>query len=93
MGEYNRRGMHIYGANVQLARAIPNIMDGFKPVARRTLYAMAKISHADKKLKKALNVKGDVIKIHPHGDSSIDDLIADLGKDWEMAYPPDSHAE
>ena len=87
MGSYNRKGMHIFGANVQLSRAIPNIADGFKPVARRVLYAMSRISHADKKLKKALGLKGDVIKIHPHGDSSVEDTITLLSKDWELNYP------
>ena len=87
MGEYNRKGMHIFGANVQLSRAIPNIADGFKPNGRRVLYAMSRISHADKKLKKALGLIGDVIKIHPHGDSSVEDTITLFSKDWELNYP------
>lgn len=87
MGSYNLHGMHIFGANVQLSRAIPNIADGFKPVGRRVLYSMARISHADKKLKKALGLQGDVIKIHPHGPSSVEDVLTLFAKPWELNYP------
>lgn len=87
MGTYNRRGMHIFGANVQLARAIPNITDGFKPSARRCLYAACKIAHADKKMKKVNAIVGAIIQIHPHGDTSIAQTLVSLSKPWELTYP------
>lgn len=87
MGEYNRHGMQIFGANVQLARAIPNIADGFKPSARRCIYAAGKISHADKKMKKVNALVGDIIQIHPHGDISIGQTLVSLSKPWELSYP------
>lgn len=87
IGDFNREKMKKFAANVQLARAIPDIYDGFKPVARRVLYAIAIIAKAYKKNKKVLALRGDVIQIHPHGDSSVDDVITDLSKEWELTYP------
>lgn len=87
IGDYNMNGMKIFGANVQLARAIPDVIDGFKPVGRRVLYAITKIAKADKKRKKVLPLIGAVIQIHPHGDSSIEDIIKDFSKEWELTYP------
>ena len=46
IGVYNSNGMRIFGANVQLARAIPDIIDGLKPLGRRILYAITKIGKA-----------------------------------------------
>lgn len=87
IGNFNQEKMKKFAANVQLARAIPDIYDGFKPVARRVLYAVAIIAKAYKKNKKVLALRGDVIQIHPHGDSSVDDVITDLSKEWELTYP------
>ena len=70
ISEYNEDGMFKYGTNVVLARAIPDISDGLKPVERRVLYATAKIAKAARKFTKVLSLVGDVVKIHPHGDSS-----------------------
>lgn len=87
IGEYNSDGMYKYGTNVILARAIPDIADGLKPVERRTLYATAMIAKATKKFTKVLSLVGDIVKIHPHGDSSIEDCITSLSKSWELSYP------
>lgn len=87
MGDYNKRGMQLYGANVQYARAIPSIVDGFKPVQRRCLYAAAKIAHADKKSKKVIAINGSIILIHPHGDISVEQSLVSLAKPWEVPYP------
>ena len=87
IGEYNKRGMLLFGANVQLARAIPDLRDGFKPVGRRVLYSIARIAKAHTKRMKVLSLRGFVIQIHPHGDSSIDDVIKDFSKPWELNYP------
>ena len=87
IGNFNKEKMKKFAANVQLARAIPDIYDGFKPVARRVLYAIAIIAKAYKKNKKVLALRGDVVQIHPHGDSSVDDVITDFSKEWELTYP------
>lgn len=87
IGEYNKNGMLLFGANVQLARAIPDCIDGFKPLGRRAIYAMAKIGNASKKMQKALSLVGDIIKIHPHGDSSVEDIISYFSEEWELIYP------
>lgn len=87
IGEYNYSGMHIYGANVTLMRAVPDIIDGFKPLERRILYATAYISNAIKKKKKVLAIVGSVAFIHPHGDASIGDAFIAMSKPWENAYP------
>lgn len=87
IGSYNRHGMQLFGVNVQLARAIPNILDGFKPSARRCLYATARIAKADKKFKKVNAIKGQIIQIHPHGDISVEQTLLAMGKEWELAYP------
>ena len=87
IGEYNSSGMHIYGANVTLMRAVPDIVDGFKPLERRILYATAYISNAIKKKKKVLAIVGSVAFIHPHGDASIGDAFISMSKPWENAYP------
>ena len=63
IGDFNYTGMRIYGSNVTLMRAIPDIIDGFKPVERRILYATAFIAKALKKKKKALAIIGSVIMI------------------------------
>ena len=87
IGDYNSSGMHIYGANVTLMRAVPDIIDGFKPLERRILYATAYISNAIKKKKKVLAIVGSVAFIHPHGDTSIGDAFISMSKPWENAYP------
>lgn len=87
ISEYNEDGMFKYGTNVVLARAIPDISDGLKPVERRVLYATAKIAKAARKFTKVLSLVGDVVKIHPHGDSSAENVITSLAKSWEIALP------
>ena len=87
IGDFNKEGMHIYGANVTLMRAVPDTMDGLKPVERRVLYGIAYIAKAIQKEKKVLGIIGSVINIHPHGDSSVGDTIVNLSKPWELLYP------
>ena len=86
IGDYNQAGEHLFGANVTRARAIPDIMDGLKPIGRRTLYAMFAISKATKERVKVLSLTGDVIKIHPHGDTSAEDCITEFSKPWANIY-------
>lgn len=87
MGDYNSKGMRIYGANVGLMRAVPDIMDGFKPLERRILYATAFIAKALKTQKKYLAIIGCVIHIHPHGDASVGECMATMAQEWENLYP------
>ena len=87
IGQFNKEGMHIYGANVTLMRAVPDTLDGLKPVERRVLYGVAYIGRALNKKKKVLGLIGSVINIHPHGDSSVGDTIVNLSKPWELLYP------
>ena len=87
IGDFNKEGMHIYGANVTLMRAVPDTMDGLKPVERRALYGIAYIGNALHKKKKVLGLIGAVIFIHPHGDSSVGDTIVNMSKPWELLYP------
>ena len=62
-----------YSMSVIVARALPDVRDGFKPVHRRILYGMAGIGNtSDKPYKKCARVVGEVLgKYHPHGDSSV----------------------
>lgn len=87
IGDYNQAGQRIYAANVTLMRAVPNILDGLKPVERRSLYAMAILAKAVKKAKKGLSIIGAIITIHPHGDISLQDTLTGMAKPWESLYP------
>lgn len=87
IGDYNQDGQRIYAANVTLMRAVPNILDGLKPVERRSLYAMAIFAKAVTKPKKGLSIVGSIITIHPHGDLSLQDTLTTMAKPWESLYP------
>ena len=62
-----------YAMSVIVARALPDVRDGLKPVHRRILYAMHDLGmHSDKAYKKSARIVGEVIgKYHPHGDSAV----------------------
>ena len=77
-----------YASEVIKQRAIPNIEDNLKPVHRRILYTMynTKLT-SDKKEKKSAATVGEVMKIHPHGDTSIYDALVRLSQEWKMRYP------
>jgi DNA gyrase subunit A len=77
-----------YASAVIKDRAIPNIEDNMKPVHRRIIYTMNvnKLT-SDAKHKKSASTVGDVIKIHPHGDSAIYDSLVRLAQPWKMRYP------
>src|SRR3954470_18965080 len=78
-----------YSMSVIVARALPDVRDGLKPVHRRILYGMENINLAsDKPYKKSANIVGEVMgKYHPHGDASIYDTIVRLAQDFSMRYP------
>lgn len=77
-----------YSMSVIVARALPDVRDGFKPVHRRILYGMERIGNtSDKPFKKCARVVGEVLgKYHPHGDSSIYGALVRMGQEWNMRY-------
>lgn len=78
-----------YAMSVIVARALPDVRDGLKPVHRRILYAMNEIglTHSAK-YRKSATVVGEVLgKYHPHGDSPVYDAMVRLAQDFAMRYP------
>ena len=77
-----------YSMSVIVARALPDVRDGFKPVHRRILYGMMGIGNgSDKPYKKCARVVGEVLgKYHPHGDSSVYGALVRMAQEWSMRY-------
>ncbi len=77
-----------YSMSVIVARALPDVRDGFKPVHRRILFDMMELGNtSDKPYKKSARIVGDVLgKYHPHGDSSVYGALVRLAQDWNMRY-------
>lgn len=77
-----------YSMSVIVARALPDVRDGFKPVHRRILFGMKELGNTfSQKTKKSARIVGDVLgKYHPHGDSSVYLAMVRLGQDWAMRY-------
>ena len=77
-----------YSMSVIVARALPDVRDGFKPVHRRILYGMLGINNVSTQpYKKCARVVGEVLgKYHPHGDSSVYGALARMAQDWNMRY-------
>ena len=78
-----------YSMSVIVARALPDVRDGFKPVHRRILYGMIELGNtSDKPYKKSARIVGEVLgKYHPHGDSSVYGALVRMAQDWAMRYP------
>ena len=78
-----------YAMSVIVARALPDVRDGLKPVHRRILYSMYEDGYTyDKPHKKCATTVGAVLgKYHPHGDSSVYDAMVRLAQDFNMRYP------
>ena len=78
-----------YSMSVIVARALPDVRDGLKPVHRRILYGMMDMGVlSNRPYKKSAKVVGEVMgKYHPHGDMSIYDAMVHLAQDWNMRYP------
>ena len=77
-----------YSMSVIVARALPDVRDGLKPVQRRVLFGMDELgNNSDKPYKKSARIVGDVMgKYHPHGDSSIYGTLVRLAQPWAMRY-------
>ena len=78
-----------YSMSVIVARALPDVRDGFKPVHRRVLFGMNELGNtANKPYKKSARIVGEVLgKYHPHGDSSVYFAMVRMGQDWSLRYP------
>ena len=78
-----------YAMSVIIGRALPDARDGMKPVHRRILYAMHKLSNTyNKPYKKSARVVGEVIgKYHPHGDTAVYDAIVRMAQNFSLRYP------
>ncbi|WP_158045876.1 DNA topoisomerase IV subunit A [Skermanella pratensis] len=78
-----------YALSTIMARSLPDVRDGLKPVHRRLLYAMSQLKlEPDTPPKKCARVVGDVIgKFHPHGDTAVYDALVRLAQDFAVRYP------
>ena len=78
-----------YAMSVIVARALPDVRDGLKPVHRRILWGAQESGFtANKPFRKSARIVGDVMgKYHPHGDQSIYDALARMAQDWSMRVP------
>src|SRR5438094_10362544 len=79
-----------YAMSVIVARALPDVRDGLKPVHRRVLYAMHDLGlQPNRPYRKSATVVGDVMgKYHAHGDQAIYDTLARMAQDFALRYPP-----
>jgi len=78
-----------YSMSVIVARALPDIRDGLKPVHRRVLYGMYDLGIlSNRPYKKSARIVGEVLgKYHPHGDTSVYDAMVRMAQDWSLRYP------
>jgi DNA gyrase subunit A len=78
-----------YAMSVIVARALPDVRDGLKPVHRRILYSMWKTGlKSNAKFKKSATVVGEVLgKYHPHGDTAVYDTMVRMAQDFSLRYP------
>ena len=78
-----------YSMSVIVARALPDVRDGLKPVHRRVLFGMNELGvNYNKPYKKSARIVGEVLgKYHPHGDSSVYDTMVRMAQDWSLRYP------
>lgn len=78
-----------YAMSVIVARALPDVRDGLKPVHRRILYGMDELGvYPEKQFKKSARIVGDVMgKYHPHGDAAIYDSMVRMAQDFSYRYP------
>lgn len=79
-----------YSMSVIVARALPDVRDGLKPVHRRILYDMSSELNltSDKPYRKSARIVGDVLgKFHPHGDLSVYGAMVRMAQEWSLRYP------
>jgi DNA gyrase subunit A len=78
-----------YSMSVIVARALPDVRDGLKPVHRRVLFGMYELGVlSNRAYKKSARIVGEVLgKYHPHGDTSVYDAMVRMAQDWSLRYP------
>jgi len=78
-----------YSMSVIVARALPDVRDGLKPVQRRILYGMSELGLTyNRATRKCARIVGEVLgKYHPHGDSAVYDALVRMAQDFTMRYP------
>ncbi len=78
-----------YSMSVIVARALPDVRDGLKPVHRRVLFGMHELGVTyNKAHKKSARIVGEVLgKYHPHGDASVYDTMVRMAQEWSLRYP------
>jgi len=78
-----------YAMSVIVARALPDVRDGLKPVHRRVLYGMYELGvFSNRAYKKSARIVGEVLgKYHPHGDTSVYDAMVRMAQEWSLRYP------
>ncbi|MFC2101358.1 DNA gyrase subunit A [Bacteroidota bacterium] len=78
-----------YSMSVIVARALPDVRDGLKPVHRRVLFGMSELGvYSNRSYKKSARIVGEVLgKYHPHGDTSVYDAMVRMAQDWSLRYP------
>ena len=78
-----------YAMSVIVARALPDVRDGLKPVQRRVLWSMIELNNGpDKPHRKCARIVGDTMgKYHPHGDTSIYGALVNMAQEWSTHYP------
>ena len=87
--EHEMRKSYIdYSMSVIVARALPDVRDGFKPVHRRILFGMKELGNVHSRpSKKCARIVGEVLgKYHPHGDSSVYGALVRMAQEWAMRY-------
>lgn len=77
----------IFGANKNLYRHIPSMIDGLKPVDRRVLYMMYMRKHYNNDYIKVSSAMGATLEIHPHGDQSLGDVFVGMARPWDNNAP------
>src|ERR1044071_8597483 len=84
-----RRSYLGYAVSTLISRALPDVRDGFKPVARRVIYAMRELglSPGSRHTKCAAVVGETMKRFHPHGDQAIYDTLVRMGQEWSLRYP------
>ncbi len=88
--EEEMKGSYIdYAMSVIVARALPDVRDGLKPVHRRVLFGMNELGMASNRpYKKSARIVGEVLgKYHPHGDSAVYDTMVRMAQDFSLRYP------
>src|SRR5690625_3619478 len=88
IGQEMRSSFMDYAMSVIVARALPDVRDGLKPVHRRILYAMNELGMTpDKAYKKSARIVGEVIgKYHPHGDAAVYETMVRMAQDFSYRY-------